>query len=74
MTSTAEKILKDALDLTPVDRAALIERLFLSFDKSTDKSIDAAWAKEIESRFNAYDSGNIPASPANEVFKRINKI
>ncbi len=71
MTITAQQILKDALGLSPVDRAELIERLFQSFDNSTDSSVDTAWADEVESRFGAYDGGKIAASPAEDVLARI---
>jgi len=72
MTSAAEQVLEGALRLPPVDRAELIERLFLSFDSSTDRHMDVAWSEEVESRIDAYDDGRIAASPAEEVFARIN--
>jgi putative addiction module component (TIGR02574 family) len=73
MTATAEHVLKNALDLSPVERAELIERLFQSFDRSQDHHVDEAWATEIESRIDAYDKGKIKASSAEEVFARINR-
>ncbi len=71
MTAVAEKIMKTALELPPIDRAELIGRLFISFDPSPTSSIDEAWATEVESRIDAFDAGKIKASPADEVFKRI---
>ena len=47
MTASAECVLKDALDLLPIERAEIIEKLFQSFDRSKNKEIDAAWAVEI---------------------------
>ncbi len=73
MPVTTEKILKDALDLPPIERAELIQRLFESFDISGDNQIEAAWTEEIESRIEAYDKGLIAASPAEDVLARINK-
>ena len=73
MTVVAERVLKDALDLLPVEKAELIERLFQSFDHSGDSHIDEAWAVEVESRFDAHDKGLLSASPAEEVFARINQ-
>jgi putative addiction module component (TIGR02574 family) len=61
-TASAEQILKEALELAPVDRAEMIERLFLSFDSSGDRRVDVAWSEEIESRIDAYDQGKIAAS------------
>ncbi len=73
MTATAQKIYHDALALPPIERAELIHRLFQSFDVSVDKHVDAAWAKEVESRIEAYDKGLLTASPAEDVLARINQ-
>jgi putative addiction module component (TIGR02574 family) len=73
MTTSAAQILKDALELAPVDRAEMIERLFQSFDASGDRRVDAAWSEEIESRIDAYDQGRIAASRAEDVLARINQ-
>ncbi|MFA5073788.1 MAG: addiction module protein [Nitrospirota bacterium] len=73
MTTTAQELLKQALNLDPVERAELIEKLFHSFDKAYDKKIDAHWAEESESRIDAYDSGKICADSAKTVFERISK-
>jgi putative addiction module component (TIGR02574 family) len=59
------------MELSPVDRAELIERLYLSFDTSMDRSVDKAWAAEIESRIDAFDAVKIEASSAEDVFDRI---
>jgi len=73
MTATAEKIMNDALGLTPVERAEMIERLFQSFDNPRKDEIDAAWATEFESRLDAYKEGEIKVSPVEEVMERINR-
>jgi putative addiction module component (TIGR02574 family) len=73
MTTATQAILKKALNLSPVERAELIEKLFQSFDKAPDKKIDALWAEESEARIDAYDSGQIAADSAKAVFDRINK-
>ena len=73
MTASATQVLRDALELAPVDRAEIIERLFLSFDSSGDRRVDGAWSEEIESRIDAYDQGKIAASRAEDVLARINR-
>jgi putative addiction module component (TIGR02574 family) len=73
MTALAEKVLKEALGLPPVDRAELIQRLFQSFDHSGERRTDSAWAAEVESRLDAYGKGEIEASPAEDVIARINR-
>ncbi|MBI5723311.1 MAG: addiction module protein [Planctomycetes bacterium] len=71
MTSSTKTILRQALNLDPVERAELIEQLFHSFDKSPDNKIDNLWADEAESRIDAYDAGKIGADSAKAVLKRI---
>ena len=73
MTATAKKIMESALGLSPVDRAELIERLFLSFDDLPDRSVDNAWKAEAEARIDAYDAGRISSSSVSAVFERISK-
>lgn len=73
MTPTVQQILKNASLLSPIDRAELIEQLFLSFDRSEEQSVDAAWRQEIEDRLDAYDAGQIEASPAEDVLARISQ-
>ncbi len=73
MTATAQKVFNDALSLPPIERAELIHRLFQSFDISVDKRVETAWAKEIESRIDAYDKGLLTASPAEDALTRINQ-
>ncbi len=73
MTTASQKLLKQALNLPPVERAQLIEELFHSFDTAPDGIIDALWAEEAEARIDAYDGGQIAADSAKAVFGRINK-
>ncbi|MBM3132909.1 MAG: addiction module protein [Deltaproteobacteria bacterium] len=54
------KILKEALALKPAEKAELIDKLLSSLDKS-DAEIDELWAKEAESRIDAYERGEIKA-------------
>ena len=72
MTPHTKQILKDVLDLSPVDRAELVEKILASFDFPTDKTIDAAWAQEAEECIDAFERGDIGSMPAEEVFKDIN--
>jgi putative addiction module component (TIGR02574 family) len=73
MTTATRSILKQALNLNPVERAELIDELFHSFDDAHDDKIDGLWAGESESRINAYDAGKITSDSAKAVFERINK-
>lgn len=73
MTTNAQRILNDALQLPPTDRAELIQRLFESFDRDHDPVLDNQWADEAESRIDAYDQGKLPGSLVADVFARINR-
>lgn len=73
MTTVTEAVFKQALTLSPVERAELIEKLFKSFDKAPDAKVDTLWAEESEARIDAYDAGQIAADSAKAVFGRISK-
>jgi len=67
----SEQVLRDALALTPTDRAGLVEQILASFEFPVRKDIDAAWAREAESRINAYERGEIETTPAYGVFSEL---
>jgi putative addiction module component (TIGR02574 family) len=49
VTTNAEKLLRDAMTLTPADRAELAAQLLASLD-DTEAEVEAAWAAEIQRR------------------------
>lgn len=69
MTPQTHQILKQVLSLSPVDRAELVEHIMSSFGFPASKEIDAAWAQEVEDRLDAYDRGQIGATPVADMFK-----
>ncbi|MBN2133566.1 MAG: addiction module protein [Sedimentisphaerales bacterium] len=73
MTPQSQRILREALELPPIDRAELVEQILASFEFPARKDIDAAWGKEAEDRIDAYDQGKIGSSPASEVFREIDR-
>jgi len=73
MTPQSQQILREALDLPPVDRAELVEEILASFEFPTRGEIDAAWAQEVEDRIDAYERGELGSLPAGEVFKEIDR-
>lgn len=62
-----QQILKEALTLAPKNRASLVEKLLASLDQP-DKAIDELWVMEAESRIDAYETGNLKAISAEQVF------
>ena len=73
MTNTANAILDQALELSATERATVAEKLLFSLD-SPDSKIDAIWAKEADSRVEAYNKGEIEAIPSEEVFAKYHKM
>ncbi len=71
MTANAEQLFTDALSLPSSERAQLAERLFSSLNISQDE-LDRLWAKEAESRIDAYERGDLKTISAQQVFKNIN--
>lgn len=69
MAATVEQIEAEALSLPIEDRARLAEHLIASLD--ADAETEKAWAKEIERRLQALDSGTVKSIPASEVFAEI---
>jgi putative addiction module component (TIGR02574 family) len=73
MNPSATRILSDALVLSPIERAELIDELLRSFDPPEDDAVADAWKTEAESRIDAYEAGHVSADSAEAVFARINK-
>ncbi|PKN27051.1 MAG: hypothetical protein CVU64_16585 [Deltaproteobacteria bacterium HGW-Deltaproteobacteria-21] len=63
------EVLKEALTLEPAQKAELIDKLLLSLDEP-DKDIDELWAKEAESRIDAYEKGKIKAITLEKVLEK----
>ncbi len=58
-----EKVLQAALSLPESDRADIADRLLRSLDAGEHREIDALWAREAETRIDAYERGEIEAIP-----------
>jgi putative addiction module component (TIGR02574 family) len=71
MSANSDLILKEALALPPQERAELLEKLLATFQSPPDPHLDELWAREAEERLDAYDRGELKATPAEEVLKRI---
>lgn len=71
MASDAQQILRDALKLSPIERAELIEKILASFSFPERQNIDELWATEVEDRIDAYEAGRLKSKPISEVFSRI---
>lgn len=72
MSPPAETLLRQALDLSAIDRAELVESLIVSLDRP-DPALDARWLAEAESRMHAYRHGDLEAVDAEQVFAELEK-
>ncbi len=63
------RILAEALNLTAVERAELVDSLISSLDEP-DKEFDKQLAREAEDRIDAYDQGRIKALTLDEVVQK----
>jgi putative addiction module component (TIGR02574 family) len=65
----SNEILKEALNLTPTEKAKLIDRLLSSLD-TPDMELDKLWSREAEDRIEAYEKGEIRALTLKKVLKK----
>lgn len=69
----AKKVLTVALELPEHERAEIAARLLESLDDAEHDDVDEAWAREIERRCAALDSGEAVTSDWNEFRARIER-
>ncbi len=69
MTSKLKEIEKNALRLSPKDRAELAEHLIHSLDEVEDGEAERIWIEEAERRYKEYKEGKVEGIPAELVFK-----
>lgn len=73
MPASLKQLEDQARVLPPEERAKLAESLLESLH-SPLAEIEQAWAAEIERRVTAFDRGEIPAYPAEDVFAEARRI
>jgi putative addiction module component (TIGR02574 family) len=66
MKPESENVLREALELSPTERAVLVDRLITSLDKPDD-AIDQVWRREIAARIRAYRSGTAATISAEDI-------
>ena len=72
MANSANMILDQALELRAAERAIVAEKLLFSLN-NPDSKIDAIWAKEADSRVEAYNRGEVDTIPSDEVFAKYHR-
>jgi len=73
MSTNSEQIFRQAMALSPRDRAEVVERLLASFQLPPDPELDQLWAQEAEDRIDAYERGDITAIHADDLYARIER-
>ena len=73
MSPQAHEVLAQALKLSPLEKAELVERILDTFLLPERKAIDEHWSAEAEDRIDAYDRGEVAARSVMDVFARIEK-
>jgi putative addiction module component (TIGR02574 family) len=71
MSPQAHEVLAQALKLSPLEKAELVERIPDTFLLPERKAIDEHWSAEAEDRIDAYDRGEVAARSVMDVFARI---
>jgi putative addiction module component (TIGR02574 family) len=67
--TTTDSIFKEALTLSPSEKAQLIDKLISTLDK-TDKKLDELWGREVEDRIDAHDQGKIQTISLEKVLQK----
>jgi len=67
---TAEKVMKDAMKLSPELRAFVAEKLIESLDMPDAPPLSAKWKKEVRRRCAELDRGEVKLRAASAVFAK----
>ena len=70
MSTTVERIVDEALALTPQARAFVAERLIESLDAVPGEELSLAWREELRRRCRDLDEGAVEVREAADVFER----
>jgi len=73
MSVNTENVYNQALELSPIERAELIERLLSSFDFPEREMVDSLWASEVEDRIDAFERGELKSKSAKQVFEKLDQ-
>ena len=73
MTVLAKNVKKNALKLSPEERASIAHELIVSLDESFNDTLNLEWEAEIKRRVQMIKKGKAKGQPASEVFAEIDK-
>ncbi len=67
--AASKEIFEKALSLKPLEKAELVDKLLSSLDQP-DQAISELWAREAESRLDAYEQGKLKAVSLERVLSK----
>jgi hypothetical protein len=70
MSTTAEKVMTEAMGLPPTLRAFVAEKLIESLDAPDSPPLSAKWRKEVRRRCAEMDRGSVKLRDADAVFSK----
>lgn len=70
MSTTAEKVMTEAMGLPPTLRAFVAEKLIESLDAPDSPPLSAKWRKEVRRRCAEVDRGSVKLRDADAVFAK----
>jgi putative addiction module component (TIGR02574 family) len=62
---------KEALQLTPFEKAQIIDALWQSLDPAEQESVDRAWLAESRDRLQAFHAGELKALDGEETLRSV---
>lgn len=71
MSTSVDKILAQALQMPPKERAAVAERLIASLDSEVDWDVEVAWQQEVQRRIEEINQGEVVCIPWEQVLHRL---
>ena len=73
MSTAADRVVDEALDLPADARIGLVDRILASLNLPTRPDIDKMWAEEAERRVAQIDRGDVELVPGEKVFSKIRR-
>ena len=73
MLISKEELFTEAINLSPMDKAKLVEYVLSSFNFQAREDVDSLWAVEAEDRVTAIKNGDIKTISMEEVFSSLER-
>lgn len=73
MNKTVERIIAEALNMGPDERAYIVEQLISSLDIQADPDVEVFWQQEVQRRISEIEKGQVICIPWEEVRERLRR-